>query len=47
MQLLDPSALKRDKVHALDSAEEGKNPIDEETLQQYERVQKIYDAVML
>ena len=49
MQLLDPSAIKRDpsKPHVIRSAEEGKNPIDNETLKMFERVQKIYDVVML
>ena len=47
MQLLDPSAIKRDKAHVIGSAEEGKNRIDDETLKQFERVQKIYDVVML
>ena len=47
MQLLDPSAIKRDKKYKLASAEKGKGIIDEATLEEFERIQKIYDAVML
>ena len=47
MQLLDPGAIKRDKKYKLTSAEKGKGIIGEETLQEFERIQKIYDAVML
>ena len=45
MQLLDPSAIKRDKKYKLTSASKG--ILDEATLEEFERIQKIYDAVML
>ena len=41
MQLLDPSAIKRDKPY------KRKGFKNEEMLDEFERVQKIYDAVML
>lgn len=50
MQLLDPSAIKRDKSYAL-AAEEGGKGEEEESLYQiasrFDKVQKIYDAVTL
>ena len=42
---MDPSAIKRDKKYELNSAEQGKDDI--ESLEEFERIQKIYDSVML
>ena len=45
LQLLDPSNLKRDKRYNIESAEQGREQL--QTLEENERVQKIYDSVML